>query len=99
MQPLVVQRFPQRILIFSEDSHLALALEVALAERGYVLRSEDNQIQVKAAIKEFAPDALIMASSTMVFIYRRNAEILDLPRPVDTEKLLHILEAREECLL
>ena len=90
---------PQRILIISEDSHLALALELLLGERGYILRSEGNQLDAIAAIKEFAPDVLLTASSTTVFVYRRNAEILDLPRPLDAEGLLHILEAREECLL
>lgn len=100
MEPSLVQTtLPQRILIISEDSDLALALEVVLGERGYILRSKDNQIEAIAAIKEFAPDVLITASSTMVFVYRRNADILDLPRPIDTEKLLHILEVREECLV
>jgi hypothetical protein len=50
-QPDVKDCF-KTVVLRREDSHLALALEVALRERGYVLRSEDNQIQAIAAIKE-----------------------------------------------
>jgi PleD family two-component response regulator len=89
--------FPQRILVVSGDSHLAMALQLALEERGYTVRCERNSRDAIGAIKEFSPDTLITACDETVFIGRRNAaEIVDLPRPLDTDALLRLLQTVEE---
>jgi hypothetical protein len=86
-----------RILIITEDSHLALALQVALTERSYLVRHEMDSRDALVAIKEFAPDAMITASEAAVFISRRNAaDVTDLPRPLDLPHLRRVLETEPQ---
>jgi len=83
----------QRILVISEDSHLALALGVVFGEHGKMIRWESDSTLAVQAIQEFRPDAMLTASPSTLFIQRRNStEILDLPRPVDILALLRLLE-------
>jgi hypothetical protein len=83
----------QRVLVVCQDSHLSLALQVLLTERGYSVRCERDSRHAIEAIKEFAPDALLTACDDTLYIGRRNAvEISELPRPFRTEELLCVLE-------
>ena len=87
---------PQRVLVVCQDSHLSLALQVLLTERGYGVRCEGDSRHAIEAIKEFAPDALLTACDDTIYIGRRNAvEIAELPRPFRTEELLCVLENSE----
>ena len=86
-----------RVLIIGEDSHRARGSQVVLSEHGYTVCCEGDSIRVVDVIQEFKPDAMIIASATTAFISRRNsAEIVDLPRPVETCELLRLLESCPE---
>jgi len=83
-----------RVLIISQEPHLALALQIVLSERGYLVRCEKDSFQAIGTIKEFSPDVLLTASAAAVFVSRRHSpDIADLPRPVDTDELLRLLES------
>jgi len=83
----------ERILVITEDSHLALALRVVFGEHGKMVRWEADPALAIQAIREFRPDAMLTASTSTVFIQRHNAEIVDMARPVDILQLLRFLEA------
>ena len=81
-----------RILIVSENSHLSLALELALRERGHDVRCEADSMEAVGTIREFSPDFLLTACEETVFVGKRGAEeIAELPRPVDTGALFRLL--------
>lgn len=84
--------FVKRILIISEDRHLVLALQVLLSERGHLVRCQSEETGALRAIQEFRPDAMITASAFAVFVSVHNSELVDFPRPLDTRRLLDLLE-------
>jgi hypothetical protein len=85
----------KRILLITEDSHFALALQVALSEHGNMVHWERDSKSAMKAIREFQPDAMLTASPSAVFISSRNsAEIVEFPKPVDTLELRRLLDMR-----
>lgn len=84
---------PKRILIISEEPHLALALQVLFSEQGHIVRCESDSSRAMLAVRESRPDAILTASASTVFVSSSNSgDIVDLPRPVDASELLRILE-------
>ena len=84
---------PKRILIVSEESHLAIALQILFSEQGNMVRCESDSSRAMLAVHEFRPDAILTASpSTVFFSCSKSGDIIDLPRPVDAAELLRTLE-------
>jgi hypothetical protein len=84
----------QRILIISEDPNLALSLQILLGGRGKTVRWEANLDHAHPTVGEFRPAVILTTSASTVFVGSRHSpEIFDLPRPIDTTRLLNLVES------
>ena len=84
----------RRILIVSEDSDLALALQVTLGDHGNTVRWEANPRHAHQTAGEFRPAVMLTASASAVFVGSPHSpEIFDLPRPVDAARLVVLVES------
>jgi len=83
----------RRVLIISTEHHVALALATVLRDNGHLVWHETDSVAAMLAMKEFSPNSMITVSDSAVFVCNRDStEISELPRPVDTNALLRVLE-------
>lgn len=81
------------ILIIGEDSHLALALEIVLRERGYSVQCERSSEWKEGEWRHERPGLIINISTSHVEAeLPGSTEKVEMKRPVDTDQLLSLAE-------